>query len=294
MRSPVNITICGALAAAVVAPPPSAHAQQAPDAQQPTVEEITQLKQNPVSGLRSIFLQNETAAIDGKGADVFSVQPVWPFSLGADWKLITYTIAPIASLPAVANGSSAQGPLYGGLQSLPGAKPGGNSTVGLGDVLFNGFVAPKKSEGSFVWGVGPAVQLPTRTNAMLGSDRVSAGPAVLLYDTLGAWAGGVVLQNYWSLGGSGSNKVNNFGAQYILYCNFPNGLYLVSNATITADWLAASENRWTVPVGGGIGKTFKLGGQFYSASVQGFYNAVRPSFAGTWSVLAQFQIIFSE
>jgi hypothetical protein len=279
----VGLSIAGALLAAT----PLARAQE------PTVEDITRLRQNPVSGLRSVFFQNETTTINGKAADVFSVQPVWPFSLGDDWKLITYTIVPMAALPALASGSPEQGS-RNGLQSLPAAAPTGNSAQGLGNILFNGFITPKTHQGSFTWGIGPAIQLPTRTNPALGSDRVSAGPALLLHDSSGPWAGTIVLQNYWSLGGSGSNKVNNFAAQYALYYNLSDGWYLASNATIAADWLAASENRWLVPVGGGIGKTFKIGGQFYSASVQGFYDAVRPSFAGTWSVIAQFQLIFSQ
>jgi len=277
--------------AALVLAMPLAHAQQGPDTHQPTIEEITQLKQNPVSGLRSVFLEDETATIGAKAANAFSVQPVWPFDISEDWKLITYTIMPVASLPALGSGNSNQGETSG-LQSLPAVAPAGDRILGLGNILFNGYITLKKPEGSFVWGVGPSVQLPTRTNPALGSNRVSAGPALLLYDSSGPWAGGVVLQNFWSLGGTGTNRVNNFATQYILYYNFPDGWSLESNATVRANWLAAPQNRWLVPLGGGIGKTFQISSRFYSASLQGFCNVERPSTIGKWAVIATFQIIF--
>jgi len=36
--------------------------------------------------------------------------------------------------------------------------------------------------------------------------------------------------------------------------NFPSGWYLTSTPTIVADWEADNDNRWTVPVGGGVGQ----------------------------------------
>ena len=285
--------IAPGIGSALLAPAPMAFAQQAPAAQGPTVEDMARLRQDPVSGLRSVFLQNETTTVNGQAADVFSVQPVWPFPLGEDWRLITYTILPMASLPALASGGTDQGS-GSGLQSLPTATPAENPARGLGNVLFDGFISPRTHQGSFVWGAGPVIQLPTRSNPALGSSRVSAGPALLLYDTFGPWAGGVVLQNYWSLGGFGTNRVNNGSAQYILYYNFPDGWSWESNATVTADWLASPRNRWNVPIGGGVSKTFQIGSLFYSASLQGFYNAERPTNAGAWSVIAQLQIIFSQ
>jgi hypothetical protein len=34
---------------------------------------------------------------------------------------------------------------------------------------------------------------------------------------------------------------------------------LSSSPIITANWLAASSNRWTLPIGGGVGKIVKFG-----------------------------------
>lgn len=47
--------------------------------------------------------------------------------------------------------------------------------------------------------------------------------------------------------------------QPFLNYNFRHGWYFTSSPIITANWLAASSDRWTVPIGGGIGKLFRLG-----------------------------------
>jgi len=246
----------------------------ADDQEGPSIEEIRQLNQNPVSGLRSIYLQNVIGTIHGEVVDGFSIQPVWPFPVGDDWKLITYTIIPFIHLPALR---------------------GQDSASGLGNILFNGFFRPEKMEGPITWGLGPAIQLPTRSDHELGSNRVSAGPAALLYGVAGPASGGLVLQNYWSLGGSGANRVNTFSGQYFVNYNLPKGWFLETSATIESDWTADPGNRWIVPLGGGFGNVFQIGhGKlFYSASIQGFGNVVRPDPAPSWTVIAQFQIIFS-
>jgi len=239
-----------------------------------SVDEARDAKQNPLSALRSVYFQNSYGHEPNGAVDIFSIQPVWPFRLGEDWRLITYTIVPFGTV---------QSPV-----------PGGGRISGLGNVLFNGFIRPN-SEGPVSWGIGPALQLPTRTDPLLGSSSVSIGPTAVVYAKSGAVSAGAVVQNLWSLGSSGPDSVNELGIQYILGYDLPDGWFLESNATVSADWLAAPGDRWLVPVGGGIGKVFQIGHGpwFYSASVQGFYNAYRPNGAPTWEAVAQFQIIFS-
>jgi len=135
----------------------------------------------------------------GKTFGSYSIQPVWPFSLSKDWKVITYTILPILQVPV----------------------PGEDTKVGLGDTLINLYFAPKKP-GPIVWGVGPTILLPTRTDPALGPNTLGLGPAAVLFYAKGPASAGVVLQNIWSLGGSGINEVNLFGAQYFLTYNLPN------------------------------------------------------------------------
>lgn len=238
-----------------------------------SVEDLAKQKQNPVSGLRQVGLDTTLSPdvpVTGGTEGAYSLQVVWPFKLTEEWRLITYSIVPVLQLP----------------------EGDGDYTVGLGNSLFNFFVTPSTPTGNLVWGVGPTVLLPTRTDSELGSDRLGLGPSGVLYYAKNAWGAGVVLQNVWSVGGDGRNEVNVFGAQYFLNYNLSQGWYLYSNSTITADWTADSDDRWTVPVGGGFGKVFTVGGHSMSASLQGVANVVRPDDSAEWAVNFQFSILF--
>jgi hypothetical protein len=205
----------------------------------------------------------------GKTEGSYSIQPVWPFSLSEDWKVITYTILPVLQVPV----------------------PGEDTKVGLGDTLINLYVAPKQP-GAIIWGAGPAILLPTRTDPSLGPNTLGLGPSAILYYERGQASAGVVLQNIWSLGGSGINEANVLGAQYFITYNLPKGWFLYSNATISANWLAASEDRWTVPVGGGFGRVFNIGKQSVSLSAQAFYNVVTPRTGPDTTGIVQLSFLF--
>jgi hypothetical protein len=51
---------------------------------------------------------------------------------------------------------------------------------------------------------------------------------------------------------------------------------LSSSPIITANWLAASSNRWTMPIGGGGGKIVEFGKLPVNFQLQAFCNVVRP------------------
>jgi hypothetical protein len=57
-----------------------------------------------------------------------------------------------------------------------------------------------------------------------------------------------------------------------------------------ANWEADSDNRWTVPVGGGAGKIVKLGKLPLNFQLQAFYNVERPHDGPDWQL--RFQILF--
>lgn len=74
-----------------------------------------------------------------KTQNVLNIQPVWPFSLGDRWNLITRTIFPVISQP----------------ETLPGT----DQTFGLGNISFTAFLSPKAFD-KLIWGVGPVLVLP--------------------------------------------------------------------------------------------------------------------------------------
>jgi len=123
---------------------------------------------------------------------------------------------------------------------------------------------------------------PTATDDALGADKWGAGASVVLLAMPGKWVIGSLISNVWSFAGSGDQDVNLFTWQYFINYNMPNGWYLTSAPIITANWEADSDNTWTVPFGGGIGKIIKIGSQPINAQMSGYYNAVTPDFGPDW------------
>ena len=72
----------------------------------------------------------------------------------------------------------------------------------------------------------------------------------------------------------------------------PHGWYLTTLPLITANWLAAPGQQWTVPVGGGFGRIFKIGDQPVSASIQGYYNPIKPTGAPNWELRTSLALLF--
>jgi hypothetical protein len=58
--------------------------------------------------------------------------------------------------------------------------------------------------------------------------------------------------------------------------------------------LAKSTNRWTVPVGAGIGKAFKIGAQPMSLKFESYYNAARPDRTSVWTAQLTLTFLFGR
>jgi hypothetical protein len=239
-------------------------------------EEMAKAVQNPIASLISFPLQNNTNFRFGpqeKTQNILNVQPVWPFELTDKWNLITRTIVPLMSQPATA--------------------PGTERTFGLGDTTFTAFFSPKDS-GKLVWGVGPAIVLPTATDDRLGFDKWAAGPSFVALTMPGRWVIGSLFSNVWSFAGSGDADINFFTWQYFINYNLDHGWYLTSAPIITANWEASSSNKWTIPFGGGVGKVFRIGKQPINASVQAYYNVSQPDFGADWQLRVMLQFMFPK
>jgi hypothetical protein len=228
--------------------------------------------QNPIASLISLPIQNNTNFGIGPDGDetqnITNIQPVWPFRLGNKVNLITRTIVPLISQPTV------QGQKFG-----------------LGDISFTAFFSPSKAS-KLTWGVGPVLVIPSATNYMPGSGTWSGGVSVVGLVMPGKWVVDMLLSNVWDL--TGNQKVNFFTWQYFINYNIAKGWYLTSAPIMTANWLAAPGDQWTVPVGGGVGKIFKIGKQNMNAQAQAFYNVVKPEFGPDWQLRLQLQFLFPK
>ena len=242
-------------------------------------EELAKLAQNPVGNLISLPFQNNTNLNFGpeKGTqNILNIQPVIPISISAEWNIITRTILPIVWNP-----------------NLGPDTPGKNGT---GDIVFTAFLSPAKP-GHWIWGAGPVVQVPTNSNAQLGNKNWGLGPSfvVLHLEHGDPWVYGFLVNNIWSMssnkqGGSYSNGL----IQPFVNYNFAGGLYLTSAPILTAEWKADSGNRWTVPIGGGVGKIFHFGRLPVNTQLSAYYNVVRPDFGANWQIRAQVQLMFPK
>lgn len=61
---------------------------------------------------------------------------------------------------------------------------------------------------------------------------------------------------------------------------------------ITANWEPDSDQRWTVPLDGGIGKIFHVGKLPVNTQVGAYYNVVHPDDGASWQLRAQVQLTF--
>ena len=85
----------------------------------------------------------------------------------------------------------------------------------------------------------------------------------------GPWVAGALVNNIWSFAGNSDlSSVSAFLLQPFINYNLSQGWYLVTAPIVTANWRAASADKWILPVGGGVGRLFRIGKQPINASLQ--------------------------
>jgi opacity protein-like surface antigen len=237
-------------------------------------EDLQKASQNPIADLVSVPFQSNTNFDIGpfnRTQEILNIQPVVPMHLNNDWNVISRTIIPVVSQPS---------PLFD------------SSTNGIGDITQSLFLSPAHP-GDLIWGVGPVFTIPSASDPILGTGRVLFGPTAVFLTTPGHWVLGVLLNNQWSIGGNPLRQsVNTFLAQPFLNYNMAHGWYLTTSPIITSNWLAASGQQWTVPIGGGVGRVFKVGDQPVNAQIAAYYNAIHPAGTADWQLRATLAFLF--
>ena len=261
---------------------------QQPSNQGPSEEDLVKQTQNPIANLISVPFQNnfnfEAGPKHNHQIYFVNIQPVIPINLTDNWNLIARIITPVINLPSLA--------------------PGIGSAAGLGDINPTFFLSPAKS-GDLIWGVGPTFTLPTATDKLLGNGKFSLGPAAVALTMQGHWVLGALANNQWSVAGWGGGHVNQMLIQPFVNYNLPDNWYLVSAPIMTANWATKGSDVWTVPLGGGIGKLFKLGQILpleghtlaklpINTQIQAFGNVARPEDGAKWQLRFQFQFLFPK
>lgn len=254
--------------------------------------DLAKESQNPLSKVISLPFENNTHFGIGPSdsvANVLAIKPVYPVGLG-DWNLINRLITPV--IWAEGQDEEVLADLDLGFGNPRGFGVG--SEFGLGDITYQAFLSPAKA-GSITWGVGPVVVLPTHTDDRFGTDKWSAGPTAVALALPGKWVLGVLAQNVWSFAGrSTASDVNKFTFQYFVNYNLDDGWYLTTSPIISANWESKSNNRWTVPFGGGAGRLVKFGDQPIDFKLAAYYNVEKPKFSPDWSLQFQIKFLFPK
>jgi hypothetical protein len=242
---------------------------------------LAKAAQNPIADMISVPIQYNANFKTGpleKTQSVLNIQPVYPISLNPEWNLITRTIVPLLSQPEFVAGEGREN--------------------GIGDIQFSAFLSPKKpTAGGWIVGVGAIAQLDTASDDRLGQGVWGLGPTAVALRIDGHWVYGALLNNVWSVARDDNRaSVNQMLFQPFANYNLPGhpGRYLQFAPIITANWEADSGNRWTVPLGVGIGQIMRFGTQPVNLQASVYYNVERPDFAPQWNLRLQVQFMFPK
>lgn len=188
---------------------------------------------------------------------IIAFEPRFPVPLTERWRMVVRAVVPVVSQPLVT----------------------GDRAVGLANIMVTGFLGPVDSTG-ITWGVGPVALLPTTTTTELEPRQPGIGVGGVGVASFPPYVTVLFLQNVWSFQGD----INRFLAEPTFTYLLPNGWTAESGAEITADWPQPGGDRWTVGIGAGGGRAFRIGGQPFSTTVRLSVNVVKPTLGANWQL----------
>ena len=236
--------------------------------------ELAKKLQNPVASLISVPLQsNWDFGIGAANAMRYlvNVQPVIPFSLNAEWNLITRTIIPVIH---------AESPVEGG-----------SDAGGLGDITQSFFFSPKEPVGGWILAVGPVALWPAATDSALGAGKWGAGPTVLALRQEHGWTYGLLANHIWSYAGWGDQQVNASFLQPFVSFTTKKQTTLGINTESTYDW---GQSQWTVPINVFVKQLLKIGGKPVQFEVGYRYYAEKPDGGPDWGLRFTVTFLFPK
>lgn len=197
---------------------------------QDSSQDLAKKLSNPIASLISVPFQfnYDTGYGSNDGDKAFvNVQPVIPFSINAEWNLISRTIVPVAWQDDIAGPSGDQ--------------------FGLGDTVQSLFVSPVDPTGSgMIWGAGPVFLVPTATDPLLGGEKWGAGPTAVALKQSGGWTVGMLANHIWSFAGdSGRPDISTSFVQPFVSYTTPDAWTFSLNTESTYNW---KTEEWSVPI----------------------------------------------
>jgi hypothetical protein len=242
---------------------------------QPSAKELARQLNNPVSNVWSLTFQYNHSLLKGFPADgtehqdLLNFQPALPLHLTENWNLIVRPVLPFIFEHPVLS---------------PRIDPNTDEIhadfedeSGFGDISMIALLSPAKLKSRFLWGVGPTFIFPTASKDELGQEKWQAGPSAVGLWMGKEWIWGVFPQHWWSFAGNNDRKSTNLtNIQYFIWRMLPGEWQIGMSPNITMNWEADQNNRFTVPVGLGVGKLVKLGKLPVKIQLQGQYSVIHP------------------
>lgn len=242
--------------------------------------EMARKLQDPLANIKAVMTDNaigfNTGASEGTSYG-FQIQPIYAL----DFPEKGFTFLPRAIIPIVGIEPGSRTRITG---EDGNPTPSGNSSVwGLGDSIGQFFFVPK-TEKKWKWGVGPQISFATHTDRDLkGSDWGAGAAGVVVGNLMPNISFAGIVGQMWSFDGKFSSAI----FQPMLFYNFESipGAYVAYNAVSSVNWLAEGSDKWTVPLGFSIGRTFDMGGGHgFDAMIGPYYNVARPDGAADWQI----------
>ena len=270
---------------------------------QPTTGQMSRLMDNPLGNvamwINQVDLYSLTNDTINKDHTEYQANYMgiiqFPKSVSENWNVINRIVYSIPSSPldqskvdAFPGGTPSQPP-EGPIQPPNGGAPIdflGGRTTGFGDMYYVGLLAPKESISlgpgkNLLWGLGLDLGFPTASDDILGAGKWTAGPTGILVYMGPKWKVGALVQNYFSYAGKARyDDVSLMNLQYFVYYSLSDTMSLGAGPNIIANWNAGAGEKWTVPLGIGINKTFQFGKLPIRFGIEYHYNVVRPDTVG--------------
>jgi hypothetical protein len=231
---------------------------------------------NPTASLISVPLQSNFDFGGGPDDEGFqyklNVQPVIPFKLSEDWKILTRAIVPFIH------------------QSN---RVGTSTQSGLGDTSVTLWFSPEKNApGAIVWGVGPAFLAPTATDDFLGADKWGLGPSIIVVKQAHGWAGGALVSQTWSVAGNDDRDDldSTFLQPFLSYQTSSHTTYGF-NLESSYDW---EGEQWVVPINLQVTQLVRIGKMPVSFQGGWRYYAARPAEGPRWGLRLTATLVFAE
>jgi hypothetical protein len=237
-----------------------------------SLSEVNKELSNPISSIWALQLQENTYWLNKPERNVVNLQfqPVLPLALTDNLNLITR-------------------PVFQVMNSSPYVNSSGNlhRVTGFGDTILATMLSPSpKLVGPWLLGAGPSFIFPTASNSRLGQNKWQLGPAGVFGYLGDKWIAGVFPQQWWSVGGPGSQTVSQMNIQYFFVYLPGAGWGVGTSPNMLVNWYAnKSGDEVTFPVGLNVSKVVRIGILPVKFQVQGQYMPVHPDvFGQKWNL----------